>query len=321
MDPCFCLPTYYVIKEAILGEADETLTTMDRVKVALAKYRKNAFEDITTSWKIWMPAQLVNFGLMPLHLRVPFISIVSFGYCIVLSVMRGASDEEIPTQDAERLHQSCTDAQSILIEEELRSFHPTSQAFERAVIRNHKNKGQLSRQDFENMFSSLGIQDRRAMSRLFQCFDLDKDGAVSPEEFATLVLTLTGRGSPEDMASSIFEICDLDGNGEVGFEELKTMLRAFLRMESTLLMKAEGTGLVVSTKDHLENPTKLMPVEVMNERAHALAVSVMDEMTESQQHKEGITVSEFRRWAEEGSETAEKVLRVFRAFAPQEAIK
>jgi len=93
MDPMLCLPTYYITKEAILEGGVRDQTPKELVANALNSYRSNCVQDVLTSWKIWVPAQLINFGLMPLHLRVPFISVVSFGYCVVLSVMRGPRRE------------------------------------------------------------------------------------------------------------------------------------------------------------------------------------------------------------------------------------
>ena len=44
------------------------------------------------SWSIWIPAQTLNFSLVPLHLRIPFIGCVSFVYTAVLSKMRGLDE-------------------------------------------------------------------------------------------------------------------------------------------------------------------------------------------------------------------------------------
>ena len=83
MDPFLCLPTYYTTKEIINGAGTRAFGN------GIQTWKSNFWADMNASWKIWIPAQLINFSMMPLHFRVPFISIVSFGYCIVLSVMRG----------------------------------------------------------------------------------------------------------------------------------------------------------------------------------------------------------------------------------------
>lgn len=44
-------------------------------------------------WSIWIPAQLINFSVVPLHLRVPYVAGVAFGWTIVLSVMNAKFDE------------------------------------------------------------------------------------------------------------------------------------------------------------------------------------------------------------------------------------
>ena len=43
---------------------------------------------------IWLPGQLINFSVVPRHLRVPFVALVSFGWTTVLSVMQAKFDSE-----------------------------------------------------------------------------------------------------------------------------------------------------------------------------------------------------------------------------------
>jgi hypothetical protein len=39
---------------------------------SLADYREHLWENCKALWTIWVPAQLVNFSVVPLHLRIPF---------------------------------------------------------------------------------------------------------------------------------------------------------------------------------------------------------------------------------------------------------
>ena len=59
----------------------------------LAKYRSNLFEDIRNSWMIWFPTHAVTYALVPIHLRMPWVACVSFGYVGLVSMMRGAFDK------------------------------------------------------------------------------------------------------------------------------------------------------------------------------------------------------------------------------------
>mmetsp|Transcript_18870 Transcript_18870/g.46317 ORF Transcript_18870/g.46317 Transcript_18870/m.46317 type:complete len:470 (-) Transcript_18870:108-1517(-) len=304
MDPCFCLPTYYITKEAILGKREDGQTFPEMVRLALNKYKKNAFEDITTSWKIWIPAQLVNFGLMPLHLRVPFISIISFGYCVVLSVMRGAKDK--PIQEAANFQVSLTPEQHHLLANDVGN----------AIKKYGDQNGHLPREAFEYIFGRLGIRDRRAMQRLHEIFDLDKDGLVSPEEFAVVIHAISGSGTPAERVSSIFRVIDIDDNGLLTTDELETMLRAILRIEYNLLEEPSKTksGLLVAIEEKTETGPAKPQSKELSQRAHMLALTVMNEA--KHESPESITPEEFKAWAERGSITSEQVLRLFRAFEP-----
>eukprot|EP00469_Lotharella_globosa_P014863 CAMPEP_0167820888 /NCGR_PEP_ID=MMETSP0112_2-20121227/6408_1 /TAXON_ID=91324 /ORGANISM="Lotharella globosa, Strain CCCM811" /LENGTH=456 /DNA_ID=CAMNT_0007721629 /DNA_START=23 /DNA_END=1393 /DNA_ORIENTATION=- len=312
MDPFFCLPTYYITKEAILGEKKEGQTPLDSVKQALSLYRVNMWEDVTTSWKIWMPAQLFNFGLNPLHLRVPFISVVSFGYCVVLSVMRGAQDEA-PKEEALRLHETLS--LHMHINDQLKKQHMSLAADIKDIIQHKADQhGNLDHKAFETIFSNLGVRDRRALRSFFKAFDLDRNGSISPEEFATLVLAMSDEGSPAHRLGKIFELCDLDGDGLVHREELETMLRAVLRIKANLLQGHASTspGLLVGLRwektRHMPSPERL------TDETRALTGTVWAEA--NHENTKGMTAAEFKAWAESGSKAAEEVIGLFRVFEP-----
>lgn len=79
--PFIFFPIFYAMKECLFS-ASGNLTT------ALKKWQKEAFEASTASWKLWFPAHVITFGLMPVHLRIPFGSIVSFFYFMMVSLQQ-----------------------------------------------------------------------------------------------------------------------------------------------------------------------------------------------------------------------------------------
>lgn len=40
-------------------------------------------------WKVWVPATIINFSFMPMHMRIPFTAGVSLIWTCILSAMRG----------------------------------------------------------------------------------------------------------------------------------------------------------------------------------------------------------------------------------------
>ena len=122
-DPCFFLPTFYVFKEAIrstqlpdvntvrakarallepLGasRANRPSGRLRQVRRALMKYRSNCIEDIRNTWLVWVPGHLVTYGLLPPQFRLPWMSVLSFGYVGLLSVTRGRIGQQ--DEEAER---------------------------------------------------------------------------------------------------------------------------------------------------------------------------------------------------------------------------
>lgn len=79
--PFFFLPTFYTVKQVFAGKGG--------FKEARDTYRANFRDDITASWCIYGPAQFINFGFLPVNLRVPFTTLVGFFYITGLSYFRG----------------------------------------------------------------------------------------------------------------------------------------------------------------------------------------------------------------------------------------
>ncbi|XP_042479633.1 calmodulin-like protein 30 [Macadamia integrifolia] len=61
------------------------------------------------------------------------------------------------------------------------------------------------------------------MKRVFDKFDANKDGKISPEEYCSLLKAL-GKPRPEREVAKIFEVADLDGDGFIDFKEFMVVL-------------------------------------------------------------------------------------------------
>lgn len=82
--PLMYYPCFYSIKSYLEGK--DTKHTMET-------YKANISNDMVALWQVWLPAQMTNFLFMPLHMRMPFITSVSFAWTIILSMMRGGSQQ------------------------------------------------------------------------------------------------------------------------------------------------------------------------------------------------------------------------------------
>jgi hypothetical protein len=89
-DPVFFFPTFYTMREVInRGEFNASC-----VSDGVAKYAQNWQTDIFNSWMIWFPGYGLTYGVMPVHLRMPTVAAVSFGYVCLLSFTRGKFSAE-----------------------------------------------------------------------------------------------------------------------------------------------------------------------------------------------------------------------------------
>ena len=83
-------PVFYFI-QTIINERKLNQKTMD---IIWTHYKRNVWKDLKAFWSVWVPAQCITFGIMPLHLRLPFIATLSFFWCCFLSFMRGEYEHE-----------------------------------------------------------------------------------------------------------------------------------------------------------------------------------------------------------------------------------
>ena len=55
----------------------------------MKSYKKNMKDDLLALWKIWVPSMLINFSIMPMWGRIPWVAGTSFIWTCILSAMRG----------------------------------------------------------------------------------------------------------------------------------------------------------------------------------------------------------------------------------------
>ena len=91
--PLCYFPVFYTCKEIIQGDAT---SPPDAVRRAITAYVPNALDDLKALWQIFFPTAIVQFSVMPMHLRVPFTATVGFFWCGILSWTRGAKIAEPP---------------------------------------------------------------------------------------------------------------------------------------------------------------------------------------------------------------------------------
>ena len=83
--PVLYWPTFYFL-QTFINERKMNITMIESV---VNTYKNNIVSDMKALWSVWIPAQCITFGIMPLHLRLPFIAAISFFWCCLLSFMHG----------------------------------------------------------------------------------------------------------------------------------------------------------------------------------------------------------------------------------------
>lgn len=101
--PFMLFPCFYIVKEHV--ESHAVMPTWTVARAGLEKYVTNIWDDCLFCWRTWVPAFLVNFSVCPIHMRIPFVAAVSFGFTASFSIRRGPR-QLLPTGDMDEGHTS-----------------------------------------------------------------------------------------------------------------------------------------------------------------------------------------------------------------------
>ena len=115
--PLLYFPAFYCTKELVMNPQQPNFVR------CMQEYRNNMMEDLSALWKIWVPATLINFAFMPMHLRIPFTAGVSLLWTCILSTMRGGDIEHA----VDMVGGEVTGATLHMIEEDL--YHSASSSY------------------------------------------------------------------------------------------------------------------------------------------------------------------------------------------------
>mmetsp|Transcript_10 Transcript_10/g.8 ORF Transcript_10/g.8 Transcript_10/m.8 type:complete len:334 (-) Transcript_10:348-1349(-) len=92
ISPLICLPIAYIVNAMVYGQG--LLQGFEKYIYDL-KYSNL----LISYYSIWFPVGLATFGVIPEHLRIAFISFISFFWLIILSTISSSSLPSIRTED------------------------------------------------------------------------------------------------------------------------------------------------------------------------------------------------------------------------------
>lgn len=101
MGPCVFLPVCYSVKSLFSAGNNNCTNLLDCVPTGLAKYHHDVTQKglLQLFWSIWIPAQVLNFSVVPTHWRVLFVAAVSFFWVCALSTISSSSPDSIEKSD------------------------------------------------------------------------------------------------------------------------------------------------------------------------------------------------------------------------------
>jgi len=174
--PFVFFPCYYATKVGIMGDGELSAV----IPTAWKKWKTNFVEDVKASWTIWIPCNIINFGFMPMHCRIPFMAFCSMGFCVVLSSMRGgkAGRQSQVSPEASQLQASISSLQG-LEQQEVGSEESLFEQVRAADGEEPALEG-VSESSFFALMHRLGVRDADEASSIQTSFKPHSNPMLTP---------------------------------------------------------------------------------------------------------------------------------------------
>lgn len=90
--PVIYLPTFFGLKQWSSGECGVVeVPGKIATKMTIGEYDAGEFVTMSAMWAYWIPAQAINFWIVPRHLTIPFMNLLGFGWNAIMSAMNGSA--------------------------------------------------------------------------------------------------------------------------------------------------------------------------------------------------------------------------------------
>eukprot|EP00931_Biecheleriopsis_adriatica_P074658 TRINITY_DN4866_c0_g1_i4.p1 TRINITY_DN4866_c0_g1~~TRINITY_DN4866_c0_g1_i4.p1 ORF type:complete len:218 (+),score=38.50 TRINITY_DN4866_c0_g1_i4:49-702(+) len=88
------------------------------------------------------------------------------------------------------------------------------------------------------MVSRLTQEQREEIKSIFNLFDKDGNGTISPDELSTVMCQCIGTAPSQKVLNELMQECDADGNGEIDLEEFTALLAKNMSKNDDYLLEA-----------------------------------------------------------------------------------
>lgn len=87
--PFMYFPAFFLLKDLMLNPAGIRAKGLGQVREILSQYRAEFFSLNWATTRFFFPSGIIMFGIMPLHLRVPYVAVAGCVWAAILSFMKG----------------------------------------------------------------------------------------------------------------------------------------------------------------------------------------------------------------------------------------
>ena len=269
--PLGYLPAYYLTNEYICG-SEEARGGKHFAVFALEKYARNFKNDMWADMSIWVPSHFINFTIMPMHLRIPWVASTSFFYSIILAYMRGGSGHSEPHPVAEELALNIpliTDDKLIPVIQRTISKHMDPKT---RLLPNEAILAAFHELGWDA--SSTGVGSREAFLELFHWGRTD---TVTDMEFAAVMLAVTGpTRTTEERFASLYRALRFDDSVALTRDEVRALIYSLISIRETLTMGNTWTSSYDFNFTYAYDPKGVETASTAERKKHRVAKLIKD---------------------------------------------
>jgi Ca2+-binding EF-hand superfamily protein len=315
--PFMYFPAFLLLKDLLLNPDGISVQGAPRAMEILREYKNEFIQLNIATCKFFIPSGIVMFGIMPMHLRIPYVACIGLIWASILSYMKGGDDEKDIVIDQLRY-----------LPDELARLN-SPEALKELVAH---TSPQMSQEQFVSIFAKYGGVDED-VTAVFEALDLDKSGTV-PGVLVNVLLALLAQSQPQQL----FDVCDQAQNGVLSYSEVDAMLNSLI----TVKERTTGTPMWMYTIGAKLDSSYLRSPEYMVERQAQLykkyptmaqknlslpeciieeskiLTDAMFKFADKNNDKE-VSREEFEAWLNSDQKTAKTVQKLYQSYAVGEA--
>jgi len=254
--PFLYFPAFLLLKDLMLNPDGIRVKGTTQASDILQTYKDEFVSLNVATCKFFIPSGIIMFGVVPMHLRIPYVACVGLVWASILSYLKGGDKPQMVPIDSIR---------------ELQELIKKPQEWYAAAI-----EGVGAQVDEEQFVAILakadvstdGVQNEAAARWLFKALDMDMNCAISGIDVKVLLALMAGLLNVQaEGVKFLFDSVDSDSDQTLTLLEVEAMMHAFFAVKERTSGKQLNLLFTFPSEEYNRN-SRGLPVTYLKENAH-----------------------------------------------------